>query len=249
MVWVLLFMLIFSSTKGDEYIIPNFEKYVKKHIDDKEKVKAIVAIVKESADIRKEANKKDKFNRKELNQLFVKRTTTTLEFDVFYDSVIAHKTAIRKTNIEVLSKSQEIISEEEWGKFIPDLNADIEKLQEKSDEKLIKTAKYFTQVKKTIQAVILDKDREKQATLAFDSFELVLNHSYQSIIDKVCDKNSILYHYNITDEEYEKVNNYLNKVTREVFDAYSVLHKELVDATTEDEWDHFSKKLSIPKTK
>ncbi|MBB6462185.1 hypothetical protein [Flammeovirga kamogawensis] len=249
MVWVLLFMLIFSSTKGDEFIIPNFEKYVKKHVEDKDKVKAIVGIVKESAENRKEANKKDNLNRKELNTLFINRATTTQEFDAFFDSVIVHKTKIRKTNIEVLSKSQEIISKEEWDKFIPDLKNDILKLQEKSDSKLINTAKYFGEVKKETQSVILDKEREKNATLAFENFEVVLNNSYQSLIDKVCDQNSILYQYNITDDEYEKVNNFLNKVTRDVFDAYSTLHKELVANTTQEEWDHFSKKLSIPKTK
>lgn len=247
MIWVLLFAVIFGSSSNNVFMLPSFNKAVKEYIETKEDKKEILTLLDQAKEKRKPILKEGEQNRKALDEIFKNRTTTKAQFDSLFIIAIKNKTALRKVNLNTLMEAQKYINEEEW-EFIIKKNAiDAENFVEKS-EKLVKVAdKYFNRIDKVLKKDIADVTKQDQAIKNVYDFETSLLNGYKNLVIIASDKNALIYKYNITEEDIDKIDLVVSKETQKVYDKYAALHAQIVSLTTEEEWKKINKDLAFPR--
>jgi len=102
---------------------------------------------------------------------------------------------------------------------------------------------FYEAFKKAIEKSIEEEDRQKQAIEILDAFKDELTN-FDQYLDKFQNENeSIILDYNSTEEDLLKVAKGLNEERSVFYKKMLDLHTQLVELTTEEEWENLTKKL------
>jgi hypothetical protein len=102
---------------------------------------------------------------------------------------------------------------------------------------------FYESFKKAIEKSIKDEDKQKQAIAILDNFEDELKN-FDQYLDKFEKENTeIILNYHSTEEDLMKVTEGLNEERSVFYKKMLDLHTQMVELTTQEEWETLTKKL------
>lgn len=244
MIWIILFAMVFGSG-GSPFVVPKMDKYVKKYVQDSARKKEALSLLKEAKAERKIYTKENKKLVKEYNSLFASRSTTREQFeDLSQRSISAHSKS-QMTNIDLAIESRKYITKEEWEKLNEDIINDIEKYNKKLDKLENKFRKMFNKLESKIETTIEDSDKAIAALTSLNKFRSTLSGNFTAIKEYLVNKNSPIYTYELDKKGMLEIKTTYNKKEEELHKYYCDFHFELVNTTTEEEWNKLIRIIKI----
>lgn len=247
MIWALLFTALFALFGGSSpYLVPKMDKYIKKSVVDKEREKQALVLLKESKTGRKVNMKAEKKLAKELESLFNDRETESSQFDTLFQKVMDSRKQYQVTNREVAAEVQKHITGEEWDHIKSLIQKDIVKTEKKLDKISLKTEKHFAKLIMNVEKILEDQEKRDLVLGALEHFKTSSQETFQGMVTKMLDQDAIHYQFRASGDDLVEFQNEINSGIRSLLEAQARLHFELVDATSEQEWNKLYKKISIP---
>lgn len=243
MLWALLFSLILNN--DPTFILPKFDKEIKKHVTDKERKNEILEIRKIANKNRKEHLKEKRKDLKYLNQLVESRETTLEEFNRYHHKRLQLRHTLQEQEILHLLNTQNLITENEWQLIFDDFSSSIKKHNKEKDKNLRIIKKNHNQLIKKINKTI---DNDSVKTAIHSHINQIYQHSinYHKLYHSyTSDPYSVFYTYNYNETELKtclkEVNTAKDSITTSTFDACFEIRK----LTTPREWKKIMRKLIV----
>jgi len=237
MIWALAFAILLKLLSGGSpFLVPKLDNYVKKHVVENSRKEVILDILKDSKKNTKTLVKKNKKEFKKVHKLYTSRDTKLADFELALERIIANEEEAQKSNIVVLKKVQESITPEEWELIRTDIIASFEKGNKKRTKTSAKKEKYFLKLENKVTKHIVDKDKRAKALVSVQKLKDVFMNNYKIIQDELINENSIIHKYQSSEEELVVLQDEFIKLVTEVYETSFEVHKELVELTTEKEW-------------
>jgi hypothetical protein len=242
MIWALIFAIIFASSDSP-YVIPKLNKYVKQHVTDKSQSKKMLILLKEDKSHRKSLQKVQKSHMKEMNALNYSRNSSKSDFETIYAKILDERKSMQQSDVNLKIKTQEFITKEEWELIKSDAEKALLKSIKEKNKEISKFEKKFKKFEDKISIIVKDEKKSEEVSESLKSFKKVFLGNLKAYENYVSDENSLLYAYNVSDNEIDEIMNMANGWRKEIFDSYVKTHFTVVESTTPEEWKLIVKNL------
>jgi len=243
MIWALLFSIIFGGSES-VFLNSKVKKHIKRHIVEKETRKEVLLIIKDFEKEAKKLKKEEKKWNKELADLNANRTATTGEFKVFFQRYMGTKKELHKRGMSARIEIRDKISPETWEKIIVDAGYTHEKEETKRSKYILKLKKSISKIEKKVGKVIIDPSRRTKVKQVFEEFKNSVIEIQREYDRFNYAENVVLAYYNSTMNDLQKVQDEIDLLHWQLFDAFTDTHLKLVHATTDEEWDKVQKSFN-----
>ena len=241
----LLIGILFGGSDLSTFLVEDLPKEIKHNVEDKEKQKQILAVLKEYEKEFKKTQKEINKSTKELKKLNLDRNSTEssirLEFAVTLD-------LWKKLQNDGIDKRLQVIgllTEDEWEKVIANSIADPDKKEKKHKNKIYENFdKEVSKIKKEIEKTILDTAIAVNIENAFKDFSNGVRSYISANMDRTLKNHKTLRNKEANKEELEQALLFVVDARKNVFEQLLKLHFKLIDLTTEDEWKKISKSIN-----
>ncbi len=240
MIWALLFSLIFGGS-DNVLINPKSKKHVKKHVIQKETRKEILDIINNYEKDAKKFNKVKKKRKKEMYQMNSDRSVKGDDFREFFKAYMEERKLLDAHALESGIQVRVLISDEEWVLILADAETDYLKRQDKREKKIRQLRKAFRKVEKAIDKSISEGERisgAKHIIQIYKNAVIKIQGDYDNFNYR---DNKILSNRNASREELQNAQSTVDVILWELFEAYTKTHVDMVDITTEEEWQKIQK--------
>lgn len=228
MLWALLFSLIFGSS-NNVMMIPKFNKYAKRNIEDKERLDQSLKYRKETKSEKKAFRKKDKKALKTYNQLYRDPSVTNDSIFVFFSQHIEDERAFLIEGLGLTIKSKSYILEPEWNAIVDDFKDDHKKL-----------IKYHNKIRKKVNKHLdklneLEAIKDKHLENDIKQFTKSTNKSLEDRIAIQLPYNEVLLLYDCSRSQYIKVIDSLRANKYDMLNTQLKLRQLLIDNLSDSE--------------
>jgi hypothetical protein len=222
---------------GDSpFVIPKLDNYVKTHVVDDGRKTIVLEYLKDAKAKRKAKVKQTNKEIKKLDHLFNSRETTREEMNTAFAKIIETQAESQKANIRVNQEAQKNITAEEWNTIMLDIGDGLVKTNKKISKMNTKISKIYTNWEAKIGKTIADKKKREKALASARNLKAIYLKNRSIVQDELMNKKSIMYQYNIPEDELATLQNKFIELTEEVLQAVITTHFELMELTTEEEW-------------
>lgn len=243
MIWALLFSIIFGAGES-VFILPKMEKYVKRHLDNKEYVQEFKEIRKTSKKVRKDFNKANKKKIKQLNKLNASWEAKREDFYVIGKAAMEKREEMQKSELAGLVNVKNFISEEQWDLIIEDTQKDLKKYYKQNDKKLRKLKKSLEKVENTIRRKLPENKQNKFFYDELEEYNNTLVSKVSLYYDYAQSDTNIMLKYKVSEEDYISLINEANNYRTIIFNEYVDLHFALVKVTSKQEFNAIIRQLN-----
>jgi hypothetical protein len=238
MIWAALIIAVIGYFGGGHetfFLTPDLKKNVKTYVEDKEKKHEIYAIMKESKKMQKTFEKTRKGYIKKYKALNVDRNSTKDQHQALIGEYLEKRKEISALSIEKEMSMKKLCTEEEWGNI---MNAIMEKTDKGKVKKSMEKTnqKFFDKLVKTFTTNISDEANRKKALAS-------LNESKENVdivipmVSELSYKNiEAIRSYNAKKADYDEDAEQLRIIRKEIYDNFLKLRFQLLEYTTEEEW-------------
>jgi len=245
MLIALVVSLIFTGSAGGSiFRIPNFDKLVKKHIEDKERVKQILEYASSFEDQNKSKLKNRKSKVKEFWKLSADYSTDRSELNTFLVDNQKIYLNMYLENVENEIAIKTLIEEQEWQKILKSNDESMVKLENNLEKVKTKYLKALENLMFTIREVIPDQERINNLEV------IIIHHGEEQLrITSELQKfnyrdNDILRNLESNEEENTDLVNQMYQIRRKYFLHFLETRYSLAALVIEDEWDHVIDKFN-----
>lgn len=235
MIWALLFAIIFGS--GNEvFFLPKLEKYVKKHIDDKELVEEFKQVRNDSKKARKKFSKLNSRTLKQIQKLNKSYHSKESEFLELGGLLLTERKNLQKQDIEEMMKIKASLTEEQWKCIVEATLEDIDKQSRKNKKQLESLQK---KIKKVEHAVLKKLPKNDNTELFYQQLTnylqdiMAASTEYYKFQEK---EENIVLSYQSTTADIEALALTMNQHRKRIYKGYVETHFRLIEVTTEREF-------------
>ena len=242
---VTLLIMHFSNGPGEIFLVPDVDKKIKKIIVEKERKKEALALFrttkKRISKYNKALNKKNKPLKKEK----YRASLSDSDIEQFFQESFEERKRIQGNLIEQRLKIREVMSEEEWNKFIEmslqeiiDKDKKIQKAEDKRDKA---DEKLLSKIRSSLQKAIADPDHKEKALADFADFEKIVINLFDEDNALTLENNPTVQSYNVTREELQNIYGKLNNARNQLYSSFFVMKDTMTGYLTDDEWNAVTK--------
>ncbi|MCK5468667.1 MAG: hypothetical protein KAI99_09160 [Cyclobacteriaceae bacterium] len=235
MIWALLFSIIFGGSES-VFLDSKVKKHIKRHVVEKDSRKEILLIIKNFEKEAKKLRKGEKKWNKELVDLNANRAATSGEFRAFFQRYMEAKKVLNDSGLSARIEIRDKLSPETWGKIIADARSTYEKEGKKRTKYISKLKKSLSKIEKKVGKEISDVSRRTEVIKAVQEFKNSVVETQKEYDRFNYAENAALANYNSSLNDLQKVQEEIDLLLWQLFDAFIDTHMNLVNATTEDEW-------------
>ena len=149
-------------------------------------------------------------------------------------------------SLNLIYESQNLITEEEWGKMKPDYLKELKKLDKRSRKEAKQVRKRLDKLEKSIITSVNDKSKSENIIQSLNDFENSLFHLFGTYRNVMLDENSIVYQYHIEKQQLIDMQEKHSENMENLLITYTNLHYVVVENTNEQEWEKIRKELTLP---
>ncbi len=242
---VLLMGVLFGAGNISAYVVEDFPKEVKSHVDDKERQKEILSTVKpyekEFKSVQKDLNK----SKKKMKKLNLDRNASSEDIKKILDGAAAAWKEVQTAGLQTRSETLKILSEEEWDLIISKSLEDFDKKEVKKQEKAYKEfEKNFAKLKSSVEKEITDPERQKKIGATFTSFKMDMKNYVEANMNRTIKEMEEFGNLNATEEDLNAALSSIDQARDQFFDGIVKLHFDLVELTTDEEWTKIAKSVN-----
>ena len=243
MIWALLFSIFFG---GSESIFLNskVKKHIKKHVEEKDTRKEIQLIIKAFEKEGKKFKKSEKDWNRELVDLNANRAATDDQFKAFFQRYMEAKKVLNESGLSARIEIRDKISPEIWEKIIVDARTTYEKEEKKRGKYISKLSKSISKIEKKAGKNITETSRREEVKRAIAEFKNSVIEIQKEYDRYNYAENSVLANYNSSLNELQKVQDELDLLQWQLFNAFTDTHMKLVRFSTDEEWHKVQKSLN-----
>ena len=243
MIWAALAMLIISFLGGGNetfFLTPDLKKNVKTFVEDGERKKEIFSLMKESKKEQKRYVKSRKKYYKEYKKLNLDRNSTLEDHQTFVNKYFNSRKEISAYSINKELAMKNLTTEEEWDNI---MDAVMEKTDKgKVQKKMEQTSqKFFEKLNEVAERSITDESNKRTVMESLDEFQKDINAYIPSVAELSYKNLETIRNYNASKSEYENGADDLQKMRSEINDDFLKLRFQLLELTTEKEWNKIIK--------
>lgn len=245
--FTVLAAVLFTGGNNSPYINPNAEKLIKQNIEDSDRKKEILTIMKDYKKEWKELNKLAKKQAKAIHKMNKDRNVASEAIAAAFQEARQGRLGIEKKLIETRLAVQPLITQTEWDHILEEilvLKPKKEKKQTKAEMKeQLRQNKQLTAIGDEIEAAFDDPAKRKQATADLLTFEESLSVVLEESQSYNYRDQEALKNKEATREELEAILDNLSQVRAASEEAYLILRTDLIELSTEDNWPKLAKAL------
>lgn len=241
MLWILLFNLIFGSS-GNLFLIPKFEKYAKKHVQDKECVDQILDQRKQTKKRKKKEVKTHKAFIKTFQKQLLQQQSTAEELHLIVEQRMVIYKDEKAYELGEHLQMKHLIHESEWNAIVEAVNGDFKKvlkLQRKEEEKL---SKRFDRLIKSC-AGIRSSDKKQEVLSFMEDIKANYLGNRKQFHQHLLPENKFLLQYGVSRSELEVVLERIHDIQVRQFQLCIEMQQFLAARTTPSEWNSIKSKL------
>ena len=242
MITALLIGLLFAGGAETIFLTPDFKKNVKTHVNDKEKEKEILALMKESKNEQKDLLKQKKKITKQAALLNRDKSTRREEIEILFLSYYKLRLKAQETGIEREIKMKSIIEEPEWDSIVKSIDENTGKNKIEKDVKKTNT-KIFTPLIKKCEKNIVDQSKRKKIINAITVENEYINKFLDNFISLNYKSMESIRAYNAGYDDYKEAIEAINTERLEILHRTLDLREIIIENTTEDEWNKIYKQM------
>ena len=246
MIWALIFMILINTMGDSPLLLPESKKIVKKHVVDKGKQAKLFELIEDAKKERESFTKADKKLSKDFNNLYQLRETKRAEFDELIVRFINSRKEMQAASLNLIYKSENLITEKEWEKMKPDYVEGLKKLEKRSKKEVDQIRKAFNTLEKRIKTSVDDKSNSDAILLTLNNFESSLFDLFEMYQKTMLDENSIVYQYHVDHQQLVDMQRKHSENLKNLLIAYTNLHFVALENTNEEEWKKIKTKLKLP---
>ncbi|MBI9060846.1 MAG: hypothetical protein JEZ14_02580 [Marinilabiliaceae bacterium] len=241
MLWILLFNLIFGSS-GNLFLIPKFEKFTKKLVQDKERVDQILDQRKQTKKRKKKELKTHNAFIKTFQKQLLQQQSTAEELNEIVGQRMDIYRGEKEYELSEHLQMKQLIHESEWNNIVDAVNGDFKKmlkLQQKEEKKL---AKRFDRLVKSCSRI--DSPDNKQEVIAFmKNMKGIYLNNRKQFYQHLLPENKKLLRYTISSSELETELERIHQLQVKQFKLCIEMQQFLAARTTATEWGRIKGKL------
>ena len=243
-----LLTLLFSDGPGEVFLVPNAEKNIKAIVKDKDKKGQAVKLFKATKKEVKAFDKDFKQQSKRLNKDDNRTSLGQSGVDQLLAETFDKRKDLQNHVIDQRLKIRQVITEEEWDRFIEtsvETMASKEKKTQKAQDKRDTAAeKLLEKIRSSLKKSIADNDHRNRALADFADFadfEKIVNSLFEETNALTFENNPSVQSYDVSKEELQDIYSKLNDAREKLNSGYLMMRKSMTAYLTEDEWNTVSK--------
>ena len=238
----IIIAIIFGGGQETFFLTPQLKKNVKTYVVEKERQKEIFVIMKESEKKQKAFTKTRKTYIKEYSQLTLDRSSTLEDHKKLIKAYYEERQEIVVYSIEQEMAVKKLSTEEEWGNI---MNAVLTKTtKDKARDKMQNTMdKAFAGVIQSCNEHVSNRDNRDSAVAAVQKLRNKVDELIPSLADLGYENVETIRDYNASKAAYEKISSENHQMRKEIDDLFLDFRFELLEMTTEDEWNLLMKDI------
>jgi hypothetical protein len=246
MIWAALAILLISMLgSGQEtfFLTPKLKKHVKTYVMEKDRQKEIFVIMKESKKKQKDFMKTRKSYMKNYNQLTLDRNSTMKDHRTLIEEYYNMRQEVVDFSIDQEMAMKRITTEEEWSNI---MNAILEKpTKDKASDKMLKTVdKAFGNVIQSCKDHISNPENRNNAVSSVMQLKDKVDELIPRLADLGYEHMDAIRAYKASKAEYEKISDTYHQMRKEIDDQFLEFRFELLEMTTEYEWNQLMKDIN-----
>jgi len=241
MLWILLFNLIFGSS-GNLFLIPKFEKYTKKHVQDKERVDQILDLRKQTKKRKKKEVKTHKAFIKTFQKQLLQQNVTAEALNQMVDQRMVLYKGEKQQELGEHLEMKQLIHESEWNNIVEAINGDFKKmlkLQQKEEKKL---ANRFDRLINSCRC-INSSDKMQEVQVYIENMKTAYLDNRKQFYQHMLPENKKLLQYSISSAKLETELEYIHALQVKQFQLCIEMQQFLAARTTASEWNRIKGKL------
>lgn len=246
MIWALLIITLIKVLGGGHetfFLNPDLKKNVKTYVENKENKQEIYAIMKESKKTQKVFVKTRKSYFKKYKVLNFDRNSTMDQHQALRNEYQEIRKEISAFSIEKELAMKKLCSEEEWGNIMNAVmkkkdKGKVKKSMEKSNQK------FFDKLVKTFTISIANEANRKKTLKSLDELKETVDTAIPMISELSYKKRDAIRSYNATKADYDEGAEELTIIRKKVNDNFLKLRFQLLEYTTENEWNTIIKEYN-----
>lgn len=227
---------------GNDLLFSQFDKYVKKVVEDKEKKELIVSEIKEVKSLQKGYLKQTKKFVKEMNKLVHEQSTTKEQFDTFYTTVKDFEIETNNEFVPHRINVQNALTQNEWDEILDRAKKNIAKT-EKSSAKSLKSLKKSLDKMEVQILEHVGEDHKVKVTESLKKFTQDFYDTSISVLSYTELDHKVLSSKTASREEIDGLLNDYADSWMKLLGIFADLHNELAEIVPEDEWKPVAKQL------
>ncbi len=138
-----------------------------------------------------------------------------------------------------------MLSEEEWELIISKSLEEFDKKEIKKQEKAYKEfEKNFAKLKSTVEKEITDAERKEKIGATFTSFKKDMKNYVDANMNRTIKEMEAFGDLNAAEDELKAAASSVEEARNQFFEGIVTLHFDLVELTTDEEWDKISKSVN-----
>jgi hypothetical protein len=242
MLWIALFLLIFGRPESLT-MLPKFNKNIKKYVVEDVRKRKILEYSKAFKKSKKDFLKDEKVYLKHFAVNSLNRNTPNEFFEVSFQKILLEQRKFNQRSLKKRLEIQYLIKEDEWKNILEASQKGLEK-QEKDNQKAIeKLNNVIEKIKKDIVKHVGESKKKKTLEIA-EQLQSDLNQNIAAFFEINYLKNDTLRNLNATIPELQAVIKDMNQIRKDVYYSIVDARSELIENTTEQEWEDIVKSIN-----
>jgi hypothetical protein len=235
--------MLFGSGLGAFFEIPQVEKLIKENVEDKDRKKEATTISKEYFKAVKKIRNEENKVIKELKKAAAIRSTTKEELNVLIDSISSIDLKGRQTWVKMRLEITKILTKEEFDKIIIAGTTEDKKVEKQNLKAKQKRDKAIQDIRVSLKEVITDQAKINNVLEDFQQYEDAVNDLFKMHDEINYKLDETLRKYDVSEEELQTIMENVGKYNDGVLNAFETFNFQLVEQTTDEEWENINKKV------
>ncbi len=241
----ILMGMLFGGGNMSAFVVEDFPKEVKANVDDKERKKEIISLVKPYEKEFKSVQKDLKKSIKNMKKLNLDRNASSEDINEILDEATATWKRIQAKGIHTRSETLEMLNDQEWEEIISKSLEEFDKKEVKKQEKSFKEfEKNFAKLQANVENEITDPERQEEIGAVFNSFKKVMKNYVEANMNKTIKEMEAFADIDATEEDLNEAFSSIDQARDAFFDGILSLHFDLVNLTSDEEWTSISKAVN-----
>lgn len=241
----LLIGMLMGGQNISAFIVEDLPKEIKANIDDKERQKEVLSIVKAYEKEFKGVQKDLKKSKKEMKKLNLDRNSTPESINTVLDEANSSWKEIQEQGIKSRLDALELLSNEEWEGVISQSLEDYSKKDLKKQNKAVEDfEKKFDKLKSSVAKEITDPERQEKIFATFDAFKVDMANYIAVNKKKTVKDMDIFRDLDASEAQIQQEVSSIDEARSQFFKGIEKLHFELVENTTDEEWSKIAKSVN-----
>lgn len=241
----LLIGMLLGGQNVSAYIVEDLPKEIKANVEDKERQKEILSIVKgyekEFKGVQKDLNK----SKKEMKKLNLDKNSSPEAINAVFDQANDSWQEVQQLGIQSRTEALDMLSQEEWeGVISKSLNDYSKKDLKKQDKALKEFEKKFDKLKGSVAKEITDPERLEKIYTTFDAFKIDMANYLEANRKRTIKDMEVFGNLDASEAELQNEFSSLDEARNQFFIGIEKLHFELVENTTDEEWTKIAKSVN-----